>query len=222
MKTRMISIIFLVNVFLLVSLTVGFASDRGRKYKITITNITHGQIVSPPIVFSHNRNFKLFKLGKTADDALAQLAEDGLTGPLESQLLASSSVGQVIIAQGGLEPGASVDLELETHRSFRFFSAAGMLVSSNDAFFAANRIRLPWGGGAMVHFAPAYDAGSEVNSESCAYIPGPPCGNPESRDPDGAENFVHIHPGIHGIGDLSPEVFDWRNPVVKIQIQAIR
>ena len=48
--------------------------------------------------------------------------------------------------------------------------------------------------------AAAYDAGSEYNSEDCAFIPGPPFGNGGVRDTDGAEGYVQILSGIHGIG----------------------
>ncbi len=60
-----------------------------------------------------------------------------------------------------------------------------------------------------------------MNSEDCIYIPGPPCGNPGVRDTDGAEGFVHVHPGIHGIADLVPAAHDWRNPVALITIERI-
>ena len=56
------------------------------------------------------------------------------------------------------------------------------------------------------------DAQSEANTELCDHIPGPPCGNGGVRVPEGAEGYVHIHAGIHGIGDLAPSQFDWRNP----------
>jgi hypothetical protein len=42
------------------------------------------------------------------------------------------------------------------------------------------------------------------------------------RDPEGAEEYVHIHSGIHGIGDLDPAEFDWRNPVATIRIQKVK
>ena len=67
----------------------------------------------------------------------------------------------------------------------------------------------------------AYDAGSEANNEICAFIPGPSCGIFFVRDPEGAEGYVHIHAGIHGIGDLSPAQFDWRNPGAKITIRRL-
>lgn len=69
--------------------------------------------------------------------------------------------------------------------------------------------------------AEAYDAGSEANSESCTYIPGPPCGNAEVRDTGDAEGFVHVHAGVHGIGDLDPAMHDWRNPVAEITIKRV-
>jgi hypothetical protein len=64
----------------------------------------------------------------------------------------------------------------------------------------------------------AYDAGSEANTELCEHIPGPPCGN-QARMLTGAEGFVHVHRGIHGVGDLNEAAMDWNNPVVKVVIE---
>ena len=66
----------------------------------------------------------------------------------------------------------------------------------------------------------AYDAGSEMNSEDCAFIPGPPCGD-VNHNPAAAEGYVHIHAGIHGIsgGTLNPAQLDWRNPVALVEIK---
>ena len=70
--------------------------------------------------------------------------------------------------------------------------------------------------------APAYDAGSEQNTEACEDIPGPPCG-PNDHPDVKAEGYVHIHAGIHGIGSegVDPAMHDWRNPVAKITIERI-
>ena len=103
----------------------------------------------------------------------------------------------------------------------RYLSVAGMLVITNDAFFAVRGARLPKNGSAS-HRAVAYDAGSEGNTESCAHIPGPPCGNPGMRETASAEGFVHVHSGVHGGGDLDPAASDWRNPVAMIQVQRIQ
>ena len=51
------------------------------------------------------------------------------------------------------------------------------------------------------------------------FIPGPPCGNAGVRDTGNAEGFVHVHAGVHGIGDLVAADHDWRNPVAKITIR---
>ena len=43
--------------------------------------------------------------------------------------------------------------------------------------------------------------------------------NAASYNPLRAEGNVHIHPGIHGIGDVDPTVFGWNDPVTKITIR---
>jgi len=45
------------------------------------------------------------------------------------------------------------------------------------------------------------------------------CGGVGGSPGIGGEGFVHIHAGIHGIGDLLPARYDWRNPVAKVVIQ---
>ncbi len=73
----------------------------------------------------------------------------------------------------------------------------------------------------MDFYSPAYDAGTEVNNEMCAYIPGPPCGNGGVRDTAGAEGYVYVSNGIQGTGDLDPAVFNWNNPVAKIMVKRV-
>jgi hypothetical protein len=102
-------------------------------------------------------------------------------------------------------------------------SLAGMLVSTNDAFVGLDGYTLPFGLFNSLKDtsidAPAFDAGSEANTESCAHIPGPPCGSPGVRVTDGAEGFVHVHRGIQGVGELDASTKDWRNPVARISIE---
>ena len=101
-----------------------------------------------------------------------------------------------------------------------------MLIPTNDAFFAVNDAEGPNGPHAITVFSPAYDAGTERNDETCASIPGPnfvECGGPGGGGaPGGGEGYVHIHAGIHGVGDLLPEKRDWRNPVARITIRRLR
>jgi hypothetical protein len=35
------------------------------------------------------------------------------------------------------------------------------------------------------------------------------------------KGYAHIHAGIHGIGDLLPEVLDLRNPVARVAIRRV-
>ena len=201
---------------------VADAKDKTTRYEVTITNITRGQIISPPIVISHNEDFQLFSLGHPAPTGLAQLAEDGMTKPLSDYLDTLGSVFQYSTAGGGIPPGESVTVEIETQKGYDLLSAAGMLVSSNDAFFAVQGVKAR-SKGEEAFDAEAYDSGTESNSEDCDYIPGPPCGNGGVHDSDNPhEGYVYIHAGIHGIGDLEPADFDWRNPVATIMVQKVK
>lgn len=213
-------------VFGMLAADAAHARDKHRVtlYEVTVTNITKGQILSPPFVISHNKDFQLFILGDRDNPAtagLAALAEDADTSTLKKELVALSSVYYYNEAGAPIMPGSSTTVKIKTKRGFQRISVAGMLVITNDAFFAVRDIYARYWGASMNH-ALAYDAGSEFNSEDCAYIPGPPCGNPGQRDEEGAEGFVYIHSGIHDIGDLAPEDFDWQNPVATIRVQRVR
>jgi hypothetical protein len=200
---------------------VADAKDKTTRYEVTITNITRGQIISPPIVISHNKDFQLFSLGVSAPPGLAELAEDADTSVLKGKLEESSFVYAFSEADGVIMPGESVTVEIETKKGYDLLSAAGMLVTTNDAFFAVRGVKARSKGDEAFD-AEAYDSGTERNSENCDYIPGPPCGNGGARDTAGAEGYVFIHAGIHGIGDLDAAVRDWRNPVATIMVQKVK
>ncbi|MEZ5601637.1 MAG: hypothetical protein R3F36_12070 [Candidatus Competibacteraceae bacterium] len=58
---------------------------------------------------------------------------------------------------------------------------------------------------------------------NCALsIPGPLCGGEGGSPNVGGEGFVHIHAGIHGIGDLNAADYDWRNPVATVTVERVR
>jgi len=202
----------------------GSATASGEKgvYKVTITNITRGEIFTPIMVASHPRGLRLFKLGETAGTALARLAESGDTAPLGALLL-SEGAHDVATADDVLPPGGSVTLTVDVAGNKRYLSVASMLVPSNDAFFALSGVQGPRGHRTKTLFSPAYDAGSESNDELCVSIPGPPfiCAG-EGFNPADGEGYVHIHPGIQGVGDLIVANHDWRNPVAKISIKFTR
>ena len=54
-------------------------------YSVTITNLTKGQRVSAPLVWSHNERVIFFEIGMPASKALQSGAEAGSTGELSAQ-----------------------------------------------------------------------------------------------------------------------------------------
>jgi len=220
LKTDRIGII-LCAALAIVLLTSGLAlakKSKGRTYTVTITNLTKAQVLTPPILVSHQGSFALFSPGELASDELAALAEGGNTLPLSALLGTREDIYDVVFTGDPILPGTSVTLEIKSRGSFNRLSLAGMLATTNDGFFAINGSIFPPLSQTLT--AGAYDAGSEANTEACSDIPGPPC-DPDSgnlRVTAGAEGFVHVHNGIHGTGDLNAANLDWRNPVAKIHI----
>lgn len=205
----------------LLSGNTAFAKDS--QYEVTITNLTRGQSFTPILVVSHREGVNLFKLGDAASDELSALAEGGDVGPLTMMLEADSRVIDVQNSGGLLAPGDSVTVLVDAKKGAKQISVASMLIPTNDAFFALNAVTAPKGGKsskAMMYLSPAYDAGSEPNDELCAYIPGPVCGGAGPSPGVGGEDYVHIHAGIHGVGDLPASERDWHNPVARIVIRA--
>ena len=217
------------NIFMAMVLIGGFwvnpyawaeESGDGTLYQVTITNLTRGQVITPPVIYSHLEGFRLFSPGDPAIPELVALAEDGPTADLLALLETLPEVHDSTAATGVILPGESDVLEIYIKGKFNRVGAVGMLATSNDAFFGIQGVKAQIKEARTVD-AIAYDAGSEANSESCTTIPGPPCGNPFVRDTADAEGFVHIHSGIHGIGDLDLSTNDWRNPVARIQIERV-
>ncbi len=199
------------------------AHDRmgDRQYTVTITNLMQGESITPVLVAVHRPGVMLFKPGMPASPELSALAEGGNTGPFTMQLGSSKDVNTVFTSPGLLDPGQSKTIHVTAHGDFDRLTMAAMLIPTNDGFFAVQDVRLPRGHHTTELYAPAYDAGSEPNDELCVDIPGPVCGGTGESPDAGGEGFVHIHPGIHGIGDLAPASYDWKNPVLRIVIQRV-
>jgi hypothetical protein len=201
------------------------SADEGRRFEVTVTNLTRGQQFTPILVASHKSGVELFQAGQPASSELSRVAEEGDTGPLAALLGANPRVLDVQVGAGLLDPGKSKTVTVATRGSFNRLSVVAMLIPTNDGFFALSGVRGPEHG-ELVFFSPAYDAGSEGNDELCSSIPGPfflECGGPGggAAVSGGEEGFVHIHAGIHGIGDLEASQRDWRNPVARISVRSV-
>ena len=236
MKLERLKVAALASALLAVA---GVASADGRNsYDVVITNVTKGQVFSPPVLVSHDDSIALFQAGAPALPELAIVAEDGAGRPLANLLNTLPQVSQAQYTTAPIPPGASAAYEVYTgdrrgrgkskgkgRGSDNVLSAVGMLVNTNDAFFALDSVELPDDrGDTLTYYVGAYDAGSEGNNEDCAFVPGPACpaGSGNARSTGDAEGYVHIHNGVHGIADLGPAAYDWRNPVAKITITRTR
>ena len=209
---------------LLISLP-SLASEE-RHYKVTITNVTSGIQFTPILVATHHSSIQAFTVGQPALPELAEMAEGGDIAPLTALALSTGLVSdtansaEVLDAPPLLFPGQSVTLELTSYGRDRNLSLVAMMLPTNDSFVALNSVKLPKRG-TVVYNALGYDAGTEPNDEVCANIPGPRCGG-EGASPDvDGEGFVHVSGGIHGVADLSAAVYDWRNPVARVEIRRL-
>lgn len=206
--------------------TVAIADEGGsgravRNFEITVTNLTSGISFTPLLVASHSGRTALFQPGQPASEALGVMAEGGDTMPLQNALRDSGEVLDSVSTTGLLAPGASVTVRVRGNSRFDRLSIAGMLLPTNDGFVGLNSAELPWDRATVTLTLSGYDAGTESNDERCANIPGPHCGG-AGVSAGVAEGFVHVHGGIHGIGELSAPTYDWRNPMAQVTIRRVR
>lgn len=190
-----------------------------KTYELTITNLTYDQVLSPPLAVSHAPKVRLFRTGEAAGEGLEALAEGGDTSLLTTALSGADGVCDVVTADGPVPPGESATVVIHGSGK-RLVSVATMLVNTNDAFAGLSGMPMPRARVPVARAIPAFDAGTEVNDEICANILGPACGG-AGTDAGGGEGFVHIHRGVHGVGELDPAQYDWRNPVARVSVQRI-
>ena len=175
--------------------------------------------------------------GANPSAQLRDLAEEGTFGPLADMLRANPGVCAMANTPPPppvsrlIGPGATMTLNVEAGGRCRHISVVAMLIPTNDGFIAANAADIPSGQNTTVIMSPAYDSGTEANDELCSSIPGPgfaecvtpsnPQGNGGGARVGNGEGVVHIHAGIHGIGNLVPAMRDWRNPAARIIIRRV-
>ena len=220
-KTSTLFISCLLSASMLTATNAFAYGDKAFTYKVTITNLTPGQPLAPVMVATHRPGVAFFKLGEAPSDELARLAEAGDGQPMADKLAALPKVDEATVSTMGLTfPGKSTTVMISAKHPFSHISVGAMLGATNDAFFGIKDVALPWGMSELTYMAPAYDAGSETNDELSSTVAG--LGGEGYSPNDNGEGFVHIHNGVHGIGDLVAATMDWRNPVAKITIQRVK
>ena len=88
----------------IVSTTVGAApteaQNANRVYEVTITNLTTGQLLSPPVLAAHSADYAVFDVGEKASQGIWTVAEQGNPTKLAEQLRATPEVASVVVADG--------------------------------------------------------------------------------------------------------------------------
>ncbi len=218
----------LVSLGLLVSPAIGSDDDDGdriRTFRVTIQNLTPphaigpgAQPLSPPLLVVHSNRASVWSVGEIASHGLAAIAEDANNSVLESALNGFPGVRSVSTGGGGPIPsGTARSFTVEAGGRFDRLSLVTMLVNTNDAFTGLDSLHLK--GRRTTLLTAAYDAGSERNNELKSHIPGPCCGNPFVRDPEG--RAIAMHEGITGSGQLSQSVYGWTGPAARVTIERI-
>ncbi|MGB7860958.1 MAG: spondin domain-containing protein [Acidimicrobiia bacterium] len=200
------------------------ATNGERTYRVSITNLTSGQPMTPYVVATHSFRAGIFRPWRSASPGLQALAENGGVDVLKAELEANPRFGDVQVAgTPPVVPGATVSVDVVSTPGSRFISLAGMLICTNDGFGGISRKWLD-PHRTRTFYAYAWDAGTERNTEAYTDLV-PPCdgsGQTGVSNPALAENGrVHLHRGIKGIADLVPSVHGWQGPVVKIVIEPL-
>ena len=180
--------------------------------EVTVTNLTKGITFTPTLVASTRPGDRFFAAGDVASSELETIAETGNPGPLADSLDAYDHA-----TLGFIGPGGSDSVTILTRGSYSAVTVASMLIPTNDTFFALNGIAGPRGNKTKIVYVSAYDAGTELNDELCASLPGPGCG-PDAGPASDGEGYIYISNGIRGVGDLDADLRDWNNPVARITI----
>jgi len=193
-------------------------SNKAKTYRVTVTNLTFRQIMSPFFAAVHDEGApRVYMLGAPASPQLVQIAENGEAQPLVDLFNANDNVENAMIAtQGGLPGGASATFEVETTKDAKYLSLASMAIHTNDCFVGVNGVKLYDG---LTMMLPGLDAGSEENNELCTSIPGPACGETGNVPSGSGEGFVHVHRGFFGLDTLPADRYDWRNPMLMMKVE---
>jgi hypothetical protein len=189
-------------------------------YLITVENLTPAgsQPMSPVGTVVHGNRTDVWSTGHPASAAVAAVAEDANLPVFVSTYSQIPGVSSALVGGGApFGPGGSVSFEIEAKPGERL-SLVSMLVNSNDAFTGLDAVHLsqPF----QVFEVGAYDAGTEINNEDPAFIPGPAGSGPGVRAPEGA--VITPHGGIIGqTGGIDPAVYDWNDPVARITVERL-
>lgn len=229
-KTRLGFVATALLTSLVIASCGGSSSNSNKMYRITLTNITANQPLSPATVILHKSGYHLWQAGEMASVALEKLAEGGSNTDV---LTEATSDTHVLVSKSGtavIPPGSSqtVELEIDDANGIKI-TVAAMLVNTNDAFagqVSSKIANLAWGESFNMH-VPVWDAGTEANTESAGTIPGPADGGEGfNASRTGDVDFVSIHQGAISDADgLASSVLNeshrFNNPGALLHVERI-
>ena len=187
-------------------------------FRISVTNLTSGQPMTPPVVALHDSSASLFTIGEAASPELQAIAEDGNNEPMEmlvGSLTAVTASG--VASPGPIPPGATASIVLQTEAADQVLSLVNMVVCTNDGFTGLDSVALPTGDEPVSFEALPYDAGTEVNELNADYWVAPCGGSGENLHED-ENGLTGAHPGQTGVGDFN---FSGSDPVIRIDVERI-
>lgn len=204
-------------------------------YEVTVTNITPGQPITPPLLVTHAKDAGFYTVGQESSEQLQQLAENGNAEPLVQSITGKTGIFDIVQGTAPLVPANdpgntglshSETFTITASGGHRYLSFASMLVCTNDGFAGLDSVKLPYYQEKTM-YAKAYDARTEMNTEDFADMV-PPCqgaigissddeGTGSSNSAISEQGVIVPHPGIMGGEDLT-NVHAWSNPTVKIDI----
>jgi hypothetical protein len=219
-------------------------SAMAREFEVTITNLTAGQPLTPPVIATHRGQHEVFEVGQPASVGVREIAENGNSAPLLAQLAADPFNRVSAFAESGDGPlvpegtpgstmfGDEVTMTIRGKARDRL-SWVSMLICTNDGLTGVDSLRLPQDvGKPTLAQTNGYDAHTEVNTEDYADIV-PPCqgliGDSSGEPGTGVSNpalaeggVIAHHDGIDGtLDDLDSEIHGWTDPVARIEVERI-
>ena len=192
-------------------------------FRISVTNLTSGQPMTPPVVALHDSSVSLFTIGEAASPELQAIAEDGNNAPmvaLAGSLAEVTASGVAFVdpsAPGPIPPGGTASIVLQTEAADQLLSVVNMVVCTNDGFTGADSVALPTGDEPVSFEALPYDAGTELNELNADYWV-PPCGGSGENLHEDENGITGAHPGQTGVGDFD---FVGSDAVIRIDVERI-
>ncbi len=197
-------------------------------FQVTFTNMTAGQLMTPPVVALHDPSAHLFVVGETASDAVRDIAETGNNAALVAFAGDNADVVSAagVAGDGPFAAGGMVTTNLTTTETGQVFSAVNMVICTNDGISGVDSVALPAGNEPLVIMAMAYDAGTRINQADTESFFPPPCAASDVvveapvEDPRAP---IAAHPGQSGLANVVEGMnWDFAAGEAVLQIEIVR